>query len=107
MFSFTACDNPVIEAHVKWDEAVEKYSDSVVVTVNGHPENKEVLVDIVAILTPQEYALLEKPKDMSARFAVLLGKNLAEEEINSGFSPLYWQTRDWDLIESIAAGKVL
>jgi hypothetical protein len=73
---------------VKHGDAIEKYPDRYMIVTNGHVEDREIHGDILALLTKEEYAALDKPKSLTPKFGFWLGAALMEEEVNNwlGFS---------------------
>ena len=78
----TIFDNPsptVYESGVEIDAMEAKYHDKYMIVINGRSENGRILGDIVAILTPDEYHTLKKPKPMLPKYRVWEGNSLKLE----------------------------
>jgi hypothetical protein len=70
-------ENPIIlESKVKLCDAEKTHHDKYVIATNAHVENAELYGDIIAILTPEEYANLKKPNPMTPKYVVMEGLSL-------------------------------
>ena len=83
MFSFFENDYSVIENNVMFEDMQIKYADKYMIIKNGHVENKRIHGDIIAILTPEEYEVLEVPKSIAPKFAVWEGYSIMIERITN------------------------
>ena len=83
MFSFSDPNPVVLEKNILWGDAEEKYSDKYMIVTNTHVEEAELYGDILAILTPMEYAQLKRPKPMTPKYQVWRGLKLLSEGLGA------------------------
>ncbi|MCL1998835.1 MAG: hypothetical protein FWG65_08715 [Turicibacter sp.] len=75
MFSFDG-EHEVLERDVIIEDMEQKYHDKYMIVINGHGRDCRLRGDIIAILTPEEYSKLEKPKPMLPKYSVWEGFSL-------------------------------
>jgi len=83
MFTFADPNPPVIERAILWGDAEEKYADKFMIVTNTYVEEAELYGDIIAVLSPKEYAALEKPTPMCPRYGVWEGIGLKAEGLGA------------------------
>ena len=83
MFSFSDPNPKIIEHKVNMGEMQKKHHDKYIITINHYLENFESHGDVVAILTPEEYRMLDKPKPMAPKYGVWKGVSLALEGLGA------------------------
>jgi hypothetical protein len=79
MFTFADPNPPILEHNILWGDAEEKYADKFMIVINTYVEDAELYGDIIAILSPKEYAQLEKPKSLCPKYGVWEGIGLKAE----------------------------
>ena len=83
MFTFADPNPPIIERAILWGDAEEKYADKFMIVTNTYVEAAELYGDILAILSPSEYADLDKPKPMCPKYGVWKGIGLKSEGLGA------------------------
>ena len=79
MFSFGRDNYTIIESNVVYEEMQEKYPDRIMVVINTCVRNMRLCGDIIALLTEEEFSLVEQPESIAPRFGIWLGDMLEEE----------------------------
>jgi len=72
MFSFDG-EHEILEHNVIIEDMEQKYHDKYMIVINGHGEDSRIKGDIVAILTPEEFYALEKPKQWLPKYGLWEG----------------------------------
>ena len=83
MFSFFEKNYIVIESGVEYEKMQEKYADKLMVVMNTYLNDGLIHGDIVALLTPAEYEVMDKPKSFAPKFRIWEGNKIADEGVNS------------------------
>ena len=83
MFSFISTDYKIIEKNIIYEVAQKKYHDKIMIVTNGHVENKRIRGDIIAILIPEDFDMLEMPENIAPRFGIWEGDSIRMERLVS------------------------
>ncbi|MCL1996453.1 MAG: hypothetical protein FWG63_09630 [Defluviitaleaceae bacterium] len=75
MFSFDG-EHKILEHNVIIEDMEDKYHDKYMIAINRYGGDTRIRGDVVAILTPDEYFSLEKPKPMPSKYSVWKGLSL-------------------------------
>ena len=75
MFSFDG-EHEILEKDVIIQEMEMKYHDKYLIITNAYSKDARIRGDVIAILTPEEYRKLEKPKPMLPKYGVGEGFSL-------------------------------
>ena len=76
MFSFDNPNPSILEHNVNYNDIEAIYTDKYVIAINPHTIDGNTFGDIIAILTPEQYRILGKPKKSFPIYTVLEGVNL-------------------------------